>query len=98
MACAVSKERLAHATGRSKFTITCSIPISSANNLVALFILSFGIIEPDLFITTQQNVSQHIQNIYEEGELVPEATNKKFLSVRQEGQRQVQRNLSITTH
>jgi hypothetical protein len=40
-----------------------------------------------LFQTTQQNVSQHIQNIYEEGELTPEATHKKFLSVRQEGKR-----------
>jgi hypothetical protein len=47
----------------------------------------------ELYQTTQQNISQHIQNIYEEGELSPEATHKKFLSVRQEGQRQVQRNL-----
>jgi len=47
----------------------------------------------ELFQTTQQNVSQHIQNIYEEGELTPEATHKKFLSVRQEGSRQVQREL-----
>ena len=39
----------------------------------------------ELFQTTQQNVSLHIQNIYEEGELVPEATHKKYLSVRQEG-------------
>jgi hypothetical protein len=49
----------------------------------------------DLYQTTQQNISQHIQNIYEEGELSPEATHKKFLSVRQEGQRQVQRNLDF---
>jgi hypothetical protein len=47
----------------------------------------------ELFQTTQQNVSQHILNIYEEGELAPEATNKKFLSVRQEGSRQVHREL-----
>jgi hypothetical protein len=39
----------------------------------------------DLFQTTKQNISLHIQNIYEEGELVPEATVKKYLTVRQEG-------------
>ncbi|MDD2467741.1 MAG: virulence RhuM family protein [Desulfobulbus sp.] len=49
----------------------------------------------ELFQTTQQNISQHILNIYEEGELIPEATHKKFLSVRQEGTRQVQRNLDF---
>lgn len=47
----------------------------------------------ELFQTTQQNVSQHILNIYEEGELAPGATHKKFLTVRQEGSRQVQREL-----
>ena len=36
----------------------------------------------ELYQTTQQNISQHIQNIYEEGELTPEATHKKFLLVR----------------
>ncbi len=49
----------------------------------------------ELFQTTQQNISQHILNIYEEGELAEEATHKKFLSVRQEGNRQVQRNLDF---
>mgnify|MGYP000923968142 CR=1 FL=1 len=39
----------------------------------------------DLFQTTQQNVSLHLQNIYAEGELRREATHKEFLSVRQEG-------------
>ncbi|PKO83947.1 MAG: hydroxyacid dehydrogenase [Betaproteobacteria bacterium HGW-Betaproteobacteria-11] len=47
----------------------------------------------DLFQTTQQNVSLHLQNIYEEGELHPEATHKEFLSVRREGKRDVQRTL-----
>ncbi len=47
----------------------------------------------DLFQTSQQNVSLHINNIYEEGELQPEATHKEYLSVRQEGSRQVQRRL-----
>jgi len=47
----------------------------------------------ELFQTTQQNISQHILNIYEENELTPESTHKKFLSVRQEGNRKVKRVL-----
>ncbi len=46
-----------------------------------------------LFQTTQQNISLHLQNIYEEGELEPEATHKESLSVRSEGRREVSRNL-----
>jgi len=37
-----------------------------------------------LFDTTQQNVSQHINAIIEEGELPKEATHKNFLLVRQQ--------------
>lgn len=48
----------------------------------------------ELFQTSQQNISQHIQNIFDEGELAIEATHKKNLWVRQEGQRQVQRELN----
>jgi hypothetical protein len=47
----------------------------------------------DLFQTTQQNVSLHLQNTYEEGELQREATHKEYLSVRLEGNRQVKRPL-----
>lgn len=47
----------------------------------------------ELFQTTQQNISQHIQNIYDEAELTPTATYKKSLWVRQEGNRQVEREL-----
>jgi hypothetical protein len=47
----------------------------------------------ELYQTSKQNVSHHIQNIYEEGELQPEATVKKYLTVQQEGTRQVRRNL-----
>lgn len=47
----------------------------------------------ELFQTTKQNISLHIQNIYEEGELAPEATVKKYLTVRKEGKREVSRNL-----
>ncbi|MEI6757463.1 MAG: virulence RhuM family protein [Chlorobium sp.] len=49
----------------------------------------------DLFQTTQQNISLHLQNIYEEGELEREATHKEYLSVRQEGNRQVTRSLDF---
>jgi len=47
----------------------------------------------ELFQTTKQNVSLHIQNIYSEGELTPEATVKKSLTVRMEGNREVSREL-----
>lgn len=47
----------------------------------------------ELFQTTQQNISLHVRNVYEEQELTLEATNKKYLSVRREGERDVQRNL-----
>ena len=47
----------------------------------------------DIYCTTQQNISQHVDNIYKDGELTIEATNKKFLLVRQEGNRQVKRNI-----
>jgi hypothetical protein len=45
----------------------------------------------ELFQTSKQNISLHLQNIYEEGELLPEATVKKYLTVQTEGQRQVTR-------
>lgn len=47
----------------------------------------------EIYCTTQQNISQHVDNIYKDGELFTEATNKKFLLVRTEGMRQVKRNI-----
>ena len=47
----------------------------------------------ELFQTTQQNISHHIRSIYAEGELTPEATYKKYLSVRREGRRNIRRPL-----
>lgn len=47
----------------------------------------------ELFQTTKQNISLHINNIIDEGELQPEATIKEYLTVRQEGSRQVKRSL-----
>ena len=49
----------------------------------------------ELFQTTQQNVSLHVRNIYEEGELQRGATHKESLSVRQEGRRAVQRRVDF---
>jgi len=46
-----------------------------------------------LLHTTVPNVSMHIRNIYAEREQTPEATIKKFLTVRQEGNRAVRREL-----
>ncbi|HEA52020.1 virulence RhuM family protein [Marinobacter antarcticus] len=47
----------------------------------------------ELFHTTKQNVSLHARNIFEDGELTPEATVKESLTVRTEGNRQVQRKI-----
>ena len=49
----------------------------------------------ELFQTTQQNISLHLQNIYDEGELLRAATHKEYLSVRQEGSRQVKRPMDF---
>jgi len=46
-----------------------------------------------LYQTTKQNINLHIQNVYKEGELESEATVKKYLTVRQEGDREVTRML-----
>ncbi|MBJ7277442.1 virulence RhuM family protein [Marinobacter salarius] len=48
----------------------------------------------ELFQTTKQNVSLHAKNIFEDGELTPEATVKESLTVRTEGSRQVRRKIA----
>lgn len=45
----------------------------------------------ELFQTTTQNITIHLKNIYEEGELEENATCKDFLQVQTEGNRNVQR-------
>ncbi len=45
----------------------------------------------ELFQTTPQNITIHLKNIFEEGELQENATCKDFLQVRQEGNRIVER-------
>ena len=47
----------------------------------------------EIYKTTQQNISQHINSIYKDNELLPDSTNKKFLLVQQEGNRNVRRNI-----
>ena len=46
----------------------------------------------ELFQTTPQNITIHLKNIYDEGELSESATCKDFLQVRKEGERTVERN------
>lgn len=45
----------------------------------------------ELFQTTPQNITLHIGNIYQEGELTPDSTCKEFLQVQSEGGREVKR-------
>ena len=47
----------------------------------------------EIYNTTQQNISLHQKGIYADGELDEEATHKKYLLVRQEGNRQVKREI-----
>jgi len=49
----------------------------------------------ELFKTTVPNISMHVRNIYADGELTSKATLKKFLTVRREGNRDVQRDLEF---
>ncbi|GGB24796.1 virulence RhuM family protein [Puia dinghuensis] len=48
----------------------------------------------DLFQTTKQNISLHIRNIFEENELDDNSTVKEYLTVQNEGNRQVKRKLT----
>ena len=48
----------------------------------------------ELFDASQQDVSYHIGQIYASGELNKDRTHKKFLLVRQEGDRSVSRQIS----
>lgn len=48
----------------------------------------------ELFQTTKQNISLHIKNIFEEGELDEISTVKDYLTVQNEGSRKVSRNIA----
>nr|WP_269719499.1 RhuM family protein [Bacillus timonensis] len=45
----------------------------------------------ELYQTTPQNITLHVKNIYEEGELEEESTCKYYLQVQNEGSREVKR-------
>lgn len=49
----------------------------------------------ELYQSTKQNISLHVQNILEEGELLAEATVKDNLTVQTEGTRQVKRTIQL---
>lgn len=47
----------------------------------------------ELFQTTKNNISMHVKNIFEEGELSQNTTVKKFLTLQKEGVREVSRGI-----
>jgi hypothetical protein len=49
----------------------------------------------ELFDATKQNISLHLKNVFEDGELDPAATVKESLTVQREGSRQVQRPVTL---
>lgn len=49
----------------------------------------------ELFGTTPQNITMHLKNIYESGEIDHPATCKDFLQVQREGNREVKRSASF---
>jgi len=49
----------------------------------------------ELFDASKQNISLHLKNLFEDGELDPAATVKESLTVQTEGSREVQRSLSL---
>ncbi|MEO8801801.1 MAG: hypothetical protein ABI375_00420 [Rudaea sp.] len=50
----------------------------------------------ELFEVSPKTISEHLQNIFAEGECVPERTTRNFRIVRQEASRQVRRDLDPT--
>jgi hypothetical protein len=49
----------------------------------------------DLFDATKQNISLHLKNIFADGELELALTVKKYLTVQMEGNREVQRSVTL---
>lgn len=47
----------------------------------------------ELFHSSKANVSEHIKNIFDEGELEEDSTVREFRTVRKEGNREVARTL-----
>lgn len=51
----------------------------------------------DLYEVSVKTISEHLQNVYSEGELEPERTIRKFRIVQIEGSRQVERDFEEAT-
>lgn len=49
----------------------------------------------ELFNATKQNISLHLKNVYQDGELDPAATVKESLTVQNEGSREVRRSVTL---
>ncbi len=49
----------------------------------------------ELYQTTPQNITTHIRNIYNDGELDENSTCKDYLQVQNEGTRSVQRTIKV---
>ncbi len=49
----------------------------------------------ELFNASKQNISLHLKNIFEDGELDPAATVKESLTVQTEGGREVRRSVAL---
>jgi hypothetical protein len=49
----------------------------------------------ELFQKDKRTISEHVTNVYEEGELSQEATVRKFRTVQKEGNREVERDLAL---
>ncbi len=49
----------------------------------------------ELYQNPPQNITLHIKNIFEDGELSEDATCMEYLQVRKEGSRHLQRKMSI---
>jgi hypothetical protein len=48
----------------------------------------------ELFDSSKANISEHVKNVFDEGELDPARTVREFRTVRREGRRDVQRSLT----
>jgi hypothetical protein len=49
----------------------------------------------ELFETTTQNITLHLKNIFQEGELIKDLTCKEFLQVQKEGNKEVKKMLDV---
>ena len=49
----------------------------------------------EIYCTSRENITMHIKNIYADEELLLDSTSKDFLLVREEGSRQVKRNVDM---